>query len=157
MYEKEIIDKVIEWFKKENINYSFKKQGNYKISFPQLGLNKPLFRVDLIVNDENTNRKIGVECKSVNDSNTFRKLCAGFGQAYVLQRMFGISYLAIEVNRNIHPDENIFEFYKRESLLTNWSREVGIGILLVSNNVIQVEKAKYVKPVANTLFISMGV
>jgi len=155
MEETEVISKVIRWFGEQNSNYKFRTQRNYKISFPIKGLNKPYFRVDLIVIDPDTKRKIGVECKSIRDSNTFRKLCAGFGQAYVLQRVFGCSFLAIETNEDMLPDRDPFKFYKRISLLPNINREFGIGVLLVGNSVYCVNEPNRIYPLADDLFIPM--
>ncbi len=155
MEEKEVINKVISWFGEQNSNYRFKTQRNYKISFPIKELNKPYFRVDLIVIDPDAKRKVGVECKSIRDSDTFRKLCAGFGQAYVLQRVFGCSFLAIEVNEDMLPDRDPFKFYKRISLLPNINKECGIGVLLVGNSVYCVDEPYRVNLLADDLFIPM--
>ena len=131
------------------------KEVMYKINLQRKGLNKQFFRVDLIVKDKNTNREIGVECKTLKDSNNFRKLMAGVGQAYILQRVFGLSYLAIEVEADMLPNKNSFEFYKRESLLENIHQELGIGILFVKNNVALVREARFVEPFAKTLFTNL--
>ncbi|MDD2777646.1 MAG: hypothetical protein PHI16_01950 [Methanocellales archaeon] len=155
MKHNEIVEKVCDWFKYNLHNYEIKKEVQYKINLPKTGLNKQFFRVDIVVTNKNINQKIGVECKTLRDSSSFRKLMAGIGQAYILQRVFGLSYLAIEVEPDMLQNKNPFEFYKRVTLLPNVHQELGIGILLVQNNVILVEEAKFVEPFAKTLFINL--
>lgn len=154
MKHKTIVNKVCNWFKFNFTNCKIEKEVKYKINLPRSGLNKQFFRVDIVVNDKNTNHQIGIECKTLKDSNNFRKLMAGVGQTYILQRVFGLSYLAIEVETNILPNKSNFEFYKREALLENIYQEFGIGILFVKNNVSLVRGAKYVEPFAKSLFIN---
>jgi len=152
-----VVDKVSDWFKSQIPNCTIEKEKRYKIDLqePIIGLNKPYLIVDIVVTDNNT--KIGIECKSLTDSNDFRKLCAGVGQAWVLKRRFGLSYLAIEVNQKMLPDNDPFKFYKRVALLPNVNDELGIGILLVNENdvVICVGEPKYEEPASVTLFTPM--
>lgn len=143
-----IVEKVCNWFKAKNPSYSFEKEKQYGISLSNQ--NKVFFRIDLVVSDKNTGQQIGVECKSINDSDCFRDLCCGIGQAYVYQKRFGFSYLAVECSESWIRDRN--ELLKRTALLPNISSELGIGILLVDNEVVCVEEPKSVKPVANSLF-----
>lgn len=151
-----VVDKVCDWFKSQIPNCTIEKEKRFKINLQKSGLNKPYFIVDIFVFNNDTNQSIGVECKSLTDSNNFRKLCAGVGQAYVLHRRFGLSYLAIEVNENMLPDNDAFKFYKRVALLPNVNDELGIGILLVSNRVVCVGEPKYKEPESVTLFSPMG-
>jgi len=155
MKHQEIVNKVCNWCKYYFTDCEIQKEVIYKINLPRPGLNKQFFRVDITVNDSSKNKQIGIECKTLNDSNNFRKIMAGVGQAYILKRVFGLSYLAIEVESDMLPDKNSFGFYKREALLENIHQELGIGILLVKNNVILIRDAEYEKPVANTLFIDI--
>lgn len=151
MEHKEIINKVCRWLRGYYPLCSIEREVQYKINLPRHGLNKQFFRADIIVKDNN--QEIGVECKTTKDSNNFRKLVAGIGQAYILQRVFGQAYLAIEVEPFILPRRKSFEFYKRESLLENAHQELGFGILLIKSNVSLVRKPKHTKPVAKSLFI----
>ena len=155
MKHQTIVNKVCRWFKVNIQNCEIKKEVKYKINLPRRGLNKQFFRADVIVIDKNTNQKIGIECKTIKDSDNFRKLMAGVGQAYILEKVFGLSYLAIEVEAEMSSDKNSFEFYKRGALLENIHHDLGIGILLVKNNVSLVKKAKFVKPFAKTLFTNL--
>ncbi|GEM_PF-5838947 len=155
MKHNEIVEKVCDWFKDNLPNCEIKKEVPYKINMPDLGLNKQFFRVDIVVTNKNTNQQIGVECKTLRESGNFRKLMAGIGQAYILQRVFGLSYLAIEVEPDMLPNKNSFEFYKRVTLLENIHRELDIGILFVKNNVSLIREAKFVEPPTKTLFINL--
>lgn len=145
-----IEEKVCNWFTKQNPNYKIEKEKQYSISLSNQ--NKVFFQVDLVVSDKDTGQQIGIECKSINDSNCFRDLCCGIGQAYVYRKRFGLSYLAIECSESWIRDRN--ELLKRTTLLPNISRELGIGILLVDTEVVCVEEPKPAKPVARTLFIT---
>ncbi len=155
MKHQTIVNKVCNWFKFSIQNCEIEKEVKYKINIPEQGLNKQFFRVDIVVTDKSTNQQIGIECKSLKDSNNFRKLMAGIGQAYVLQRVFGRSYLAIEVEADMLPNRNNFKFYKRETLLENVHQELGIGVLFVKNNVSLVRESRYEVPFAKTLFINL--
>jgi len=156
MKHKEIVDKVCEEFKYKFPNCEIEKEVQYKINLSRPGLNKQFFRVDVVVTDKRTNQQIGIECKTIEDSKDFRKLMAGIGQAYVLQKVFGKSYLAIEVESDMLPSENNFEFCKRYTLFVNIHPVSGIGILFVKNSVYIMEEAEYREPVAKTLFIRRG-
>lgn len=149
-----VVDNVCNWFKFQIPNCKIQREKQYKISLQDLELNKQYFIVDIIVTDIDKNQEIGVECKSLADSKNFRGLCAGIGQAWVLKRRFGLSYLAIEVNQEIFPENDPFKFYKRVALLPNANVELGIGILTVNENdiVTCVGEAKYEKPASVTLF-----
>lgn len=155
MKHNEIAEKVCDWFKCNLPNCEIKKEVPYKINLSKTGLNKQFFRVDIVVTNKNTNQQIGVECKTLGESSSFRELMTGIGQAYVLQRVFGLSYLAIEVGPDMLPNNNSFEFYKRVTLLENIHQELGIGILFVKNNVSLIREAKFVEPPAKTLFINL--
>jgi len=156
MEHREIVDKVCEEFKYKFPNCEIEKEVQYKINLPRPGLNKPFFRVDIVVTDKRTNQQIGIECKTIKDSNNFRKLMTGIGQAYILQRVFGKSYLAIEVEPDMLPNKKAFEFYKRYILFVNMHLDTKIGILFVKNSVCFIEEAEYIEPVAKTLFIRRG-
>ena len=145
-----IKDKVCDWFQKEKPNCNIEKEVQYSINLPELEMKKQFFQVDVVVTDD-TGKTIGVECKSLRDSNTFRKLSTGIGQAYILQKVFGKSYLALESRQCW--SSNRYELSKRTSLLPNISRELGIGILFVDNEVECVEKPRLVKPAASSLFV----
>ena len=155
MRHKTIVNKVCNWFKSNTPNCEIKTEIRYKINLPREGLDKQFFRVDIVVKDRDTNQQIGIECKTLKDSNNFKKMMAGIGQAYILQSVFGLSYLAIEVEDCILPNKNSFEFYKREALLETIHQKLGIGILFVKNTVSLVREAKYIEPFAKPLFISL--
>lgn len=153
MTHKGIIKKVINWAQKEFPELIFEKEKVYKIN-PTLsgGISKPYFRVDIIGKDSSGKEKIGIECKTKKDHNTFRKLAAAIGQGYVLGKTFGKSYIALEVDYSFKNKAKL----SRYAWLRNIRKELGIGFLLVGKKVVKIEEAQKIKPVANTLFIRMN-
>jgi len=149
-----IEEKVCNWFTKQNPSYKIEKEKQYSISLSKKSRSKQYFCVDLVITDENSGQQIGVECKSIRDSDIFRDMCCGIGQAYVYSKKFGLSYLAIECSEGWLRDE--YQLNKKTALLPNVSRELGIGILLVDNEVECVEQPRLVKPVASSLFVQRG-
>ena len=154
MKHKESVTKVCGWFNHNFPSCKIEKEIPYKINLPRPGLSKQFFRVDILVT--NDKQKIGVECKTIKDSDTFRKLMGGIGQAYILQKVFGSAYLAIEVEADMAPDKDGFRFYKMESIIENVYQDLGIGVLLIGENVVLVREAKTVEPLAGTLFVRYG-
>ena len=143
-----IVEKVVSWFRDEYPNCEIKKKVKMYISLSPS--NYHYFEVDIVVTEGNSN-KIGVECKSLTDSNTFRDLCCGIGQAYVYQKKFGRSFLAVECSEKWLSDKH--EMLKRRALFPNINIALNIGILLVSEKVVCIENGRRMNSVADSLFI----
>lgn len=144
--------KVGNWFQEKFPSKTIEYEKVYKISPELAGISKPYMRIDIVCKDKFGREIFGVECKTLNDHKTFREVAAAIGQAFVIKRMFGKAYIALEVN------DSFLEKYKtvRYSWLTNINDELGLGIILVNRKVSLVEEAKYDEPGATTLFMPLA-
>ncbi len=152
MNNSQIIKRVGRWAKKQFPEIIIGYERVYKISADLAGISKPYMRIDVVAKNKSGREIFGVECKTINDHKTFREIATAIGQAYVLKRMFGRAYIALEVNKSF------LEKYKtvRYSWLTNINDELGIGVIFVNRNVVLIEEAKYEEPGATTLFVPLA-
>lgn len=155
MNHKELVDEVCDWLYTQFPYSIIEKEKAFRINLERPGLKKPFFRIDAIVT-ENTGEKIGIECKTLKDWIRFRDLMAAIGQTWILQKVFGRSYLALEVVENMLPNKDAFKFYKLLSAVENAHHELGFGVLLVGNNVYCVRRPKKTTPDAKSLFVPLG-
>ncbi len=150
MKEKELRYKVREYF--EEKGFVVEEEVWFDMTIPEKATHSRflrVFRIDLLVTTPHK-AQIGVECKTVKDAFDFRKILTGLGQSFLYARIFGWSFLALEVNEEWL--ENRREMFKRV-WLTNPSRELGFGVLFIREDVVQIELPLFRQPLADTHFM----
>ncbi len=148
MLESEIKQKLKEFFIEKG-SY-VEEEVVFRMRLEEKGLTfTNILRVDLLITSP-SRHQIGVECKTIKDASSLGKIFGGVGQAFLYSKIFGWSYLALEVNENLAQKGR--EFWKRVTL-TNVNEELNIGIIVVGNNVIEIERPVFVYPQAATLFL----
>jgi len=143
MRHRRVIKRVSRWLREQG--YTIRREIRFCADLPD-ERHIPIFRVDIVAEKEN--EKIGVECKSTSEVQTFRNLCTGIGQAYVLQAVFGEAYLALAVDNEIA--DTVYRMGK--NIIHNVSNEVGFGVLLVGKRMVPMEPIQRSQPIGGTLF-----
>lgn len=151
MKHHEIINKVIKWSNHFFPGIKTEKERFYKITERIAGVARPYLRVDIVGKNKLGEEVFAIECKTINDHKQFRDLAAAIGQAYVLKKMFGKAFIALEVNPSFQDKYKL----SRYQWLTNINRELGIGIIFVGKRVVLIEDARKEDAKAKTLFIPM--
>ncbi len=136
-----------EYFEKKQVFIEEEVKFNMNIEDKGIEITNVLI-VDLLITSKDR-QQIAIECKTIKDAHTIGKIFGGVGQAFLYSKIFGWSYLALEVNDKLTRKKR--EFWKRV-VLTNVNRELNIGIFLVAANVFEIEKPNFVFPNAVTLF-----
>jgi len=143
MKHRRVIKKVAKWLGQRG--YRTRREIRFCADLPN-ERHIPIFRVDIIA--EKGPEKIGVECKGTREVQKFRDLCTGIGQAYVLQAIFGRSYLALSVDNK--TADKVYRMGK--NIIHNVSNEVGFGVLLVGKKIVSMELIQPSEPIGGTLF-----
>lgn len=143
MRHRRVISKVSRWLREQG--YRTRREIRFCADLPN-ERHIPIFRVDIVA--EKGAEVVGVECKGTSEVRKFSDLCTGIGQAYVLQRRFGRSYLALSVDNK--TANKVYRLGK--NIIHNVSNEVGFGVLLVGKRMILQEPIQPSEPIAETLF-----
>ena len=143
MRHRRVIKKVSRWLREQG--YRTRREIRFCADLPD-ERNILVFKVDIVAEKED--ERIGVECKSTSEVQTFRDLCTGIGQAYVLQRVFGRSYLALSVDNK--TANRVYRMGK--NIVHNVSNEVGFGVLLVGKRLVHMEPIRPSEAIGGTLF-----
>ena len=148
MNNRELTEKVLEWCRISYPRLRFETERTYQLTPEAVGVSKPYLRVDIVGFDKRGKEALGIEIKSLNDHNTFRKTATAIGQALILRAAFGKAIMVFEVDQS-------FKDYKlgRYQWLTNINSEYGIGVALVQNSVALIEPPRQSRSPARTLFI----
>jgi len=147
MYETEMKLKLKDYFEKKGVFIEEEVSFNMNIEERGIELTNVLI-VDLLITSQNR-QQVAIECKTIKDAHTIGKIFGGVGQAFLYSKIFGWSYLALEVNEELTRKKR--EFWKRV-VLTNVNQELKIGILVVADNVFEIEKPSFIYPEAATVF-----